>query len=294
MTSRDIWLERFAGMRQWRRGKERAPHKPLLVLLALGDLHRGHGRLHSFVDIDERLGKLLRRFGPPTKPSPQYPFVRLTGDLVWETPRIDECRSRESNTDPPRSALLEANVEGGFPLGLHELLIKDPALVTTIAEDLLERNFPQSMHDEILDAVGLGDLSVRRKRRDPSFRPSVLLAYQERCAVCSLDTRLDGQPILIEAAHIMWHNMGGPDEVANGLALCVLHHKAFDRGAIGLTEDHRIVVSAHAIGGARHEKALVQFHGSKLHRPIDDADLPLPEHIQWHANQVFRGSARPL
>jgi len=281
-------------MRQWRRGKERAPHKPLLVLLALGDLNRGMARLRSFAEIDKRLGQLLRRFGPPTKPSPQYPFVRLAGDLVWETPGIEECRTRNSNTDPPRSALLEANIEGGFPPDLHELLSKDRSLVTKIAEDLLERNFPQSMHDEVLDAVGLADLSVRRKRRDPTFRPRVLLAYQERCAVCCLDTRLDGQPILIEAAHIMWHNMGGPDEVANGLALCVLHHKAFDRGAIGLTENHRVVVSAHAMGGERHEEALVQFHGASLHGPLDDADLPLPEHIHWHNEQVFRGNPRPL
>ena len=37
-----------------------------------------------------------------------------------------------------------------------------------------------------------------------------------------------------EAAHIQWHSHGGPDQVANGLALCTFHHGAFDRGAIGL------------------------------------------------------------
>ena len=44
-------------------------------------------------------------------------------------------------------------------------------------------------------------------------------AYGDRCAVCG-----------VEAAHVMWLQAGGPDDVRNGLVLCALHHAAFDRG----------------------------------------------------------------
>ena len=40
-----------------------------------------------------------------------------------------------------------------------------------------------------------------------------------------------------------WFNLGGPDKLDNGLALCSLHHKLFDRGALGLSHEHEIQVS---------------------------------------------------
>lgn len=36
---------------------------------------------------------------------------------------------------------------------------------------------------------------------------------------------------------------GGPCEIPNGLALCAIHHKAFDKGSIGLDENMRMLVS---------------------------------------------------
>ena len=103
----------------------------------------------------------------------------------------------------------------------------------------MDGHFPESLHDEIRDAVGIPRTWVVREaplppRRDPAFRDEVLREYQRRCAVCDFDVRLGNELIGLEAAHIKWHAAGGPDEVANGLALCGLHHKAFDRGALGL------------------------------------------------------------
>jgi hypothetical protein len=40
-----------------------------------------------------------------------------------------------------------------------------------------------------------------------------------------------------------WFNLGGPDELNNGIARCSLHHKLFDRGALDLDEEYRILVS---------------------------------------------------
>jgi predicted restriction endonuclease len=37
----------------------------------------------------------------------------------------------------------------------------------------------------------------------------------------------------IEAAHVRWHSQAGPDVVANGLALCALHHALFDLAIFG-------------------------------------------------------------
>ncbi len=40
-----------------------------------------------------------------------------------------------------------------------------------------------------------------------------------------------------------WWAFGGPDDVDNGLCLCSLHHKLFDKGVLGVGDGHRILVS---------------------------------------------------
>lgn len=61
----------------WKRGDQRAPHKPLLLLLALAKLSRGEPRLIPYVEIDPKLTELLREFGPVRKAyHSEYPFWR--------------------------------------------------------------------------------------------------------------------------------------------------------------------------------------------------------------------------
>ena len=71
-----------------------------------------------------------------------------------------------------------------------------------------------------------------------SFRIRVIEAYRQCCAIC----RLKHQELL-DAAHILpdKHPRGEP-WVSNGLALCKLHHAAFDRHFLGITPDYIIQV----------------------------------------------------
>ncbi|HYK91340.1 MAG TPA: HNH endonuclease signature motif containing protein [Acidobacteriota bacterium] len=74
---------------------------------------------------------------------------------------------------------------------------------------------------------------VRRRMHQQTFRERVLAAYREHCAVCRLR-----HYELLEAAHILpdTHERGEP-VVSNGLALCSLHHAAFDRHILGIRPD---------------------------------------------------------
>src|SRR5206468_7124932 len=77
--------QRFRHITVWKRGAERAPHKPLLLLYALGKCQRGDSRVIPYAEIDPALQKLLREFGPPRKSyHPEYPFWWLQNDGVWE------------------------------------------------------------------------------------------------------------------------------------------------------------------------------------------------------------------
>jgi putative restriction endonuclease len=74
---------------------------------------------------------------------------------------------------------------------------------------------------------------VQRRLHQKGFRERVLQAYQRCCAVCHLK-----HAELLEAAHILpdGHPQGEPT-VRNGLALCKLHHAAFDSYILGITPD---------------------------------------------------------
>jgi putative restriction endonuclease len=70
-----------------------------------------------------------------------------------------------------------------------------------------------------------------------------LRAYAYQCAMCGFDGALGRHPVGIEAAHVRWHSQQGPDDVANALSLCALHHALFDLGVLGITSGRRVCVS---------------------------------------------------
>ena len=292
MDRRDF-LSRVKELKPWSANGRRAPHKPLLVLLALGRLQGGEKRLARFEEIEGPLRNLLRHFGPPSKTwHPEYPFGRLSSDSLWEIPNDDRL-PRTKSGDLLKRSLIRQKAEGGFPERVHRMLLGNPELVTSASQLLLKGHFPESLHDDIREAVGLRAEWVVRdsQARDPSFRSAVLRAYERRCAVCDYDIRLGEELLGLEAAHIKWHAAGGPDQVNNGLALCGFHHKALDRGAWGLEpvdRGFRILVSSDVHGQSPALRWLRDFHGERLRAPLLAPDIPSADHVQWHRRQVFR------
>lgn len=228
---REEIARKFETLKVWQRGDERAPHKPLLVLYAIGTLLQGKGRLLPYSDVDEKLGRLLREFGPKRKQyHPEFPFWRLQNDGVWEIPGA-ESLEESPNGDVRRGDLFRFEVAGGFTEDIARQLQNDSSMVLGIVQNMLDAHFPVSIHEDVLQATGI-DLTLKssgRQKRDPNFRVNILKAYEYRCAVCGFDVRLGLQPVALEAAHIKWRQAGGPDLEVNGLALCSLHHKLFDR-----------------------------------------------------------------
>lgn len=298
--TREEFLHRLGALRIWRRRGERAPHKPLLLLLALGRLRNEEPRLGRYTgEIEIPLRGLLERFGPPRRSiHPEHPFGRLVTDGLWETPGVE---------GPPPTAkhLREHAIAGGFPEPVQRLLLGDRELVEQAAARLLADHFPESLHQAIRDEVGLHDSVLQedpaldlstRKRRDPRFRDAVLTAYERRCAICDYDIRLSDDLFGLDAAHIRWHSHGGPDTIPNGLALCAFHHRAFDRGAIGLAPNpgsgFALLVSRRLSGQGEVFRQLVDARGRPLRPPQEKEFLPDRDFVDWHRAQVFQGEPR--
>ena len=98
-------LALFGKLHVWRAHGHRAPHKPLLVLWAIGRCLRGEPRMAPYSELAEPLGDLLREFGPPRKAvHPSFPFWRLRADGVWALDGAAEVTVTKSG-DAHESAL---------------------------------------------------------------------------------------------------------------------------------------------------------------------------------------------
>jgi len=282
------------GITVWKRGAQRAPHKPLLLLYALARTLRNGDRFIPYTEIDEKLKQLLIDFGPTRKSyHPEYPFWRLQNDGIWELKDANNVRIISSG-DPRRGDLIAQNVSGGLTKDIFDLVAANPETTTEIATAILEANFPASIHEDILQAVGL-DLEFKtpeKRKRDPNFRDRIIRAYEHQCAVCGFNVRVGNTLVALEAAHIKWHQAGGPDVEENGIALCALHHKLFDRGAFTVSPELRIQVSDRAHGTHGFNEWLSAYHGKSLTLPQHPNFYPEPGFVQWHVKEVFQGGAR--
>jgi putative restriction endonuclease len=201
-------------------------------------------------------------------------------------------RPRKSSANPPKSELIIHEATGEFSAPVKAAIEADPSLIAKIATKLLEGHFPDSLHQDILNTVGLTlETSGTQRKRDPKFRQKVLRAYEYRCAVCGFDVRLGTVSIALDAAHIRWHQAGGPDAENNGLALCVLHHKIFDLGVFTLC-DGVLLISDQANGTAGFQESLMAYHGKPIRDPQHPDWRPKSIHLEWHGREVFKGEAR--
>ncbi len=107
---------------------------------------------------------------------------------------------------------------------------------------------------------------VQQRLHQEGFRQKVLAAYRQHCAICRLR-----HVELLEAAHILpdSHPQGLPI-VSNGLALCKLHHAAFDLNIVGIHPDYRVIIRADVleeVDGPMLEHGLQGFHDTRLWTP---------------------------
>ena len=108
--------------------------------------------------------------------------------------------------------------------------------------------------------------------------------------MCGFDGALGRNPVGLEAAHVRWHSQDGPDVVANGLALCALHHALFDLGVLGLTAELHIRVSSLYVARSHAgRRAVDDLSGQLLLAPRPGQPVVEVDHVDWHQRQVFKG-----
>ncbi len=130
---------------------------------------------------------------------------------------------------------------------------------------------------------------TRQRLHQQTFRQRVLRAYQERCAICRL-RRVE----LLDAAHILPDgDPRGEPVVPNGVALCTLHHAAFDRYILGIRPDLVVDVRLDVLreaDGPMLRHGLQGFQGSRIAVPRDERLRPNREWLAERYERFARAS----
>jgi hypothetical protein len=134
------------------------------------------------------------------------------------------------------------------------------------------------------------------KLRNRAFKQAVREAYDYKCAVCGMKIYSPNTLLWeVEAAHIVPHSANGKDDILNGIALCRLHHWAFDVGWFTLENDFRIIASRRIndLSAEYGKLGDYDFLGQLLKEdliislPKEQSIYPHPNAIKWHRENIF-------
>ncbi len=132
-------------------------------------------------------------------------------------------------------------------------------------------------------------VQTRRRLHQPVFRERVLHAYRTRCAVCSLRHRE-----LLDAAHVIADSRSNGDPIVpNGIALCKIHHAAFDQNFIGIRPDYRVMVNSELLrerDGPMLKFGIQAMHEAPLQLPPRIVDRPDPERLAARYGEFLNAS----
>lgn len=122
--------------------------------------------------------------------------------------------------------------------------------------------------------------TIRARAHQPEFRWRVMTAYTSKCAVCNLK-----HAELLDAAHIIpdSHERGLP-VITNGLALCKIHHAAFDKNLLGISPDYKVSINSallQEVDGPMLKHGIQEMHGRMLALPKKPAEKPDRENLDF-------------
>lgn len=131
------------------------------------------------------------------------------------------------------------------------------------------------------------DRTIRTRLVQGFFRDAVLSSYDFKCAICSLNL-----PELLNASHIIpWKSdVARRADPRNGLSLCSIHDRSFDRGLLAIGIEFEVLLSPFLklvrSKSPVHTAAFLEMEGKTILFPKQFA--PDPKALTFHREHIFR------
>ena len=297
--------------------RNRAPHKPLLLLSVL-DLFEQDSTRPNLLELTPDIGELFTRYwvrvvSPDRRGNIALPFFHLRSDGFWHLlPKPGEENVLASNAQIKSLSRLRDTVIGAcLEDALYEIL-RTPEARATLRGVLIKAYFSPELRSVLLEQSATNHEAFqyseellqrdygkvaevltehetyRPAARDQGFRRAITTAYAHRCALCGIRVlTLDGHTV-VEASHIIPWSLSQDDRPANGMALCRLCHWAFDEGLLKVSTSFTIVTSSQLITADNSPGYLTILEGRSIVGPVETAFWPDLDSLRWHHENVFR------
>jgi putative restriction endonuclease len=223
-------------------------------------------------------------------PKPEQPFLFLRNDGFWNL-HFPAGTPERARVIPNVTSLRDSACHASLDPDLYQRLA-DPELRAELTGVILNQWWPETIQADLITRLGLetretGAMASRRSAiRSAEFRIRVLENYRHKCTMCGFAVLLNGQPFGLEAAHIRAIQFKGPDQVDNGFALCRIHHVLFDRGAVSVDDDQKVILSQKLIvQDDELFRSITSSRGKRIAKAVNTE--PKREYMRWHRSQVF-------
>jgi putative restriction endonuclease len=207
-----------------------------------------------------------------TSDIPIHFFYKSADGEMWEYQGLVDVIDYELRTQDGREVLV-------FTL-THQ---QQPESASLTAEEIaVEQTAIQryTSSDPALTTTETQYTERQRRVRDAAFTAVVREAYNETCAICGSKRESPAGTPEVEASHIYPKRKDGSDDPRNGIALCKLHHWAFDTGWLSISDDYTILVK-----DAPERNGYDEFErlaGNSIQLPDDEDKNPHPKFLGEH------------
>lgn len=198
--------------------------------------------------------------------------ARLTGFASYVNQKGETAIAFRPDFAATYVQFLEALHDSGAIPAEAELLGKLSEDPDDVSDDDIE--------DEIGEKRKYAVIETKKALRANDFARRVLGAYGHRCAMCDVQLKL------IEGAHILpVGHEDSKDTTNNGVALCALHHRAYDRGLVTFDtkfmthQNAKLIKKLKAEDRAGGLKEFVAAIKPMINLPPDKKDRPAAKYV---------------
>lgn len=300
MSDLNFYLNQIRNLNVNRNHGKPAPHKPLLLLAVIDLIEQGKVLDNKIKPSTEFVEAFLKYWNliRSDKPRIYLPFYYLKSDGFWHLhakrgKTIYEFRSMSQVAENVAFASLDDNLfvlltQPDTREAIRQTIIEnyfaDEAEIFRAAIGETEENFSL---ENLLGQQTDSETKLDKPKRSRLFRGVIMQLYNYTCAACRFRlVTLDGMTA-VDAAHIIPFSVSHDDGISNGLALCKLHHWAFDNGLVSIDDEFRLLSSTAFEESGNEAFLLRNLWAKEIHLPKEKPFRPSLTTIRWHRENMF-------
>ena len=307
----EFYINKIKRLRTYRAQGQPAPYKPFLLLAVIDLIEKGAIINNQIIPSPQLVEAFLRYWNLFSAENPRIyrPFFHLKSNNFWHlhAKAGQETVLANAKRFDSMSQFLKvvsfASLDEDLFLILQKLesreAIRQTVIETYFADKagIIRAAISENQQINTLENLLLQTAERKTKSdtkqipetpdRSAAFRRVIMQLYNYTCAVCRLRIlTLDGASG-VDAAHIVPFSVSHDDGIGNGLALCKLHHWAFDKGLISIDDKFCLIVSEGFEESGEEALLLRRFKSQPILLPKQKPFFPALVTIRWHRVNKF-------